>query len=159
MLNFPFNLFPLRMDSDEEEEADFKEKLHQWKRVAAGGSAAAGKKKVKYVYKSADQVLEEGKWRKVSKGGDPTSSSSSGVGAGSKVKVIDMTGKEERVLSGYHAIAAAKQRPGMFRFDFFNCFFCSKAFPNCPFEYFQMRTTLLQTPCGRTDGKTSRSPS
>jgi hypothetical protein len=24
------------------------------------------KKKVKYVYKSADQILEEGKWRKVS---------------------------------------------------------------------------------------------
>jgi hypothetical protein len=29
-------------------------------------SGDGGKKKVKYVYKSADQILEEGKWRKVS---------------------------------------------------------------------------------------------
>ncbi len=102
--------FVCRVDSDEEEEAEFKEKLHQWKKVGAG------RQKVKYVYKTADQVLEEGKWRKVSKG-DPTvaatgaSSSSSSAATASKVKVIDMTGKEERVLSGYHAIAAAKQRP------------------------------------------------
>lgn len=48
-------------DSDEEEEKEFKQKLHQWKK---GGDP---KKKVKYVYKTADQVLEEGKWRKISK--------------------------------------------------------------------------------------------
>lgn len=86
-----------RLDSEEEEESVFQEKLHQWKK---GGD----KKRVKYVYKTADQVLEDGKWRKISR--ESTSGS-----MGSKVKVIDMTGKEERVLSGYHAIGAAKQRP------------------------------------------------
>ena len=81
-----------RVDSEEEEEKDFKEKLHQWKR---GGS---GSQKVKYIYKTADQVLEEGKWRKVSQ--EKPHVGSAGV------KVIDMTGKEKRVLSGYHAISA-----------------------------------------------------
>jgi hypothetical protein len=40
-------------------------------------SGESGKKKVKYVYKSADQVLEEGKWRKVSAG--PSNSAQSKV--------------------------------------------------------------------------------
>ena len=80
-------------DSEEEEEKEFKEKLHQWKR------AGKGHQKVKYVYKTADQILEEGKWRKVDE--DRAGSSTS-----SNVKIIDMTGKEQRVLSGYHAIAA-----------------------------------------------------
>ncbi len=89
-----------KADSEEEEEKEFREKLHQWKR---GG---AGSKKVKYVYKTADQVLEEGKWRKISKGDGPV-----GDGKASKVKVVDMRGKEERVLSGYHAISAKQRRP------------------------------------------------
>lgn len=53
------------------------------------------------MYKTADQVLEEGKWRKISK--DTTGAEASSI---AKVKVIDMTGKEQRVLSGYHAIGA-----------------------------------------------------
>ena len=62
---------------------------------------------MKYIYKSADQILEEGKWRKVSE-----ETSGSGPSAAiSKVKVIDMTGKEQRVLSGYHAIASQKMAP------------------------------------------------
>ena len=39
----------------------------------------SGKKKVKYIYKSADQILEEGKWRKVS--------ALSGAAAGPQSKV------------------------------------------------------------------------
>ena len=87
-------------DSEEEEEKEFKEQLHQWKR---GGKS----KRVKYAYKTADQVLEEGKWRKISK---PTETGRVGTSVSGE-KVIDMTGREERVLSGYHAIAAAKRRP------------------------------------------------
>ena len=82
-------------DSEEEEEEEFQEKLHQWKK---GGSQS---KKVKYVYKSADQVLEDGKWRQVS----------NEAGQTDKVKIIDMTGKEQRVLNSYHAIGAQKMRP------------------------------------------------
>lgn len=40
------------VDSEEEEEKEFKEKLRQWKK---GGER---EKKIKYVYKTADQVLE-----------------------------------------------------------------------------------------------------
>ena len=85
------------VDSEEEEDQKFKEKLHQWKKAGSSGS----KQRVKYVYKTADQVLEEGKWRKINK--DVPSGETSNI---AKVKVIDMTGKEQRVLSGYHAIGA-----------------------------------------------------
>ena len=44
------------MDSEEEEEQEFKEKLQQWKRTGTGTGAQP--KKVKYVYKTADQVLQ-----------------------------------------------------------------------------------------------------
>ena len=45
-----------KLDSDEEEEQDFKEKLNQWRT----GNAVAGKKKsVNYVYKSVDDVIAE----------------------------------------------------------------------------------------------------
>lgn len=97
-----------KADSEDEEEKEFKEKLHQWKR---GG---AGSKKVKYIYKTADQVLEEGKWRKVSKGGGAGGGGMADSAAAplpSKVKVVDMRGREERVLSGYHAINAKQKRP------------------------------------------------
>ena len=82
-------------DSEEEEEEEFQDKLHQWKK----GQGGQGSKKVKYIYKSADQVLEDGKWRQVS-----TSDGNE------KIKIIDMTGKEKRVLSSYHAIGAHKMQ-------------------------------------------------
>ena len=87
-----------KIDSEEEEEEKFHDNLHQWKKVGQGQT-----KKVKYIYKSADQVLESGKWRQINTGD---------VGAEpSKLKIIDMTGKEQRVLSSYHAIGAQKMRP------------------------------------------------
>ena len=49
----------------------------------------AGKKKLKYVYRTAEEVIATGGKKKVK---DRTKMS--------KVKVIDMTGKEQRVLSG-----------------------------------------------------------
>lgn len=62
----------------------------------------SGVPKTKYLYKTADEVLEEGKWRKINVDAKDT---------GSLGKVIDMTGREQRVLSGYHAIATAKTAP------------------------------------------------
>lgn len=50
-----------------------------------------GKKKVNYVYKTADELIAKGGKRKVK---------DSGKSKHSQVKVIDMTGKEQRVLSG-----------------------------------------------------------
>ena len=53
---------------------------------------AGKKKKIKYVYKTADELLKEGPVRKKGRGEQSTLS---------KVKVIDMTGREQRVLSGW----------------------------------------------------------
>jgi len=86
-----------KKDSDDEEEEDFKAKLKQWKTV---GEVGGKKRTAEYVYKSVEDILEEGKFRKIKK--DETKASS--------VKVIDMTGREERVLSGYQAISG-QMRP------------------------------------------------
>ena len=55
-----------------------------------------------YVYKSVDDVLAEGQFRKVDRKEDRA--------RGEGVKVIDMTGREQRVLKGYSALAG-QQRP------------------------------------------------
>eukprot|EP00090_Calanus_glacialis_P026300 TRINITY_DN41326_c0_g1_i1.p1 TRINITY_DN41326_c0_g1~~TRINITY_DN41326_c0_g1_i1.p1 ORF type:complete len:713 (+),score=291.77 TRINITY_DN41326_c0_g1_i1:106-2244(+) len=87
------------LDSDEEEEKQFKDKLNQWR---TGTAVGAKKKNVSYVYKSVDDVLAEGQFRKVDRKEDRA--------RGEGVKVIDMTGREQRVLKGYSAIAG-QQRP------------------------------------------------
>ena len=88
--------YPVKPDSDEEEQAEFEEKLHQWKK------GETKKKKVKYVYKTANQLLAEGPTKKKNRGQQSHLS---------KVKVIDMTGREQRVLSGYHAIGHKHEMP------------------------------------------------
>jgi tuftelin-interacting protein 11 len=52
----------LKQDSDEEAEAEYQQKLKQWKTV---GEVGGKKRSVEYVYKSVEEVLEEGKFRKV----------------------------------------------------------------------------------------------
>lgn len=87
-----------KKDEDLEEEKEFKAKLSQWRK-----GETVTKKKTKYCYRSVDQVIEDGKLkpnRKVQLNSEM-----------SKVKVIDMTGPEQRVLSGYHAIGGGQQRP------------------------------------------------
>ena len=44
-------------DSEEEEAKEFVEKLSQWRK----GDVSNKKKKIRYVYKSVDEVLEQGK--------------------------------------------------------------------------------------------------
>ncbi|KAL2729259.1 tuftelin-interacting protein 11 isoform X2 [Vespula squamosa] len=82
-----------------EEVKDSKPKVSQWRK----GDTISNKKKVKYSYRSVDQVLEDGKLKPNRK--LPLSSEMS------RVKVIDMTGPEQRILSGYHAIASGQQYP------------------------------------------------
>lgn len=83
--------FPVN-DSDEEDKEKFKDLLQQWKKTGS-------KKKIKYIYKSAEEVIQEGRTKKLK----PTDDSHI-----TKTKVIDMTGPETRVLSSYHAIAGQK---------------------------------------------------
>ena len=90
-----------KVDSDEEEEKDFKEKLSQWRSGSAVGSK---KKNVNYVYKSVDDVIAESQFRKIDTKDEAVKSKGEGV------KVIDMTGREQRVLSGYSSIAG-QQKP------------------------------------------------
>lgn len=88
-----------KKEEDTEDGKESKAKLSQWRK--ADGNMV--KKKVNYVYRSVDQVLEDGKLkpnRKVRISNEM-----------SRVKVIDMTGPEQRILSGYHAIAGGQQRP------------------------------------------------
>ncbi|XP_064489812.1 tuftelin-interacting protein 11-like isoform X2 [Ornithodoros turicata] len=81
------------------DDAAQKAQLHdanQWKK------RKACEKKIKYVYKTIDEVKSEGVYRRT------TSAPQSKL---SKVKVIDMTGPEQRVLSGYHELHQQHTRP------------------------------------------------
>lgn len=84
-------------DSEEEEDKQFKNQLHQWKKKSEGPVA---KKKPKYVYKTAQELIDTGGQMKKTL---PNRSS--------KVKVIDMTGKEQKVMTGYHSISQRHDRP------------------------------------------------
>ncbi|KMQ91009.1 tuftelin-interacting protein 11-like protein [Lasius niger] len=87
-----------KKDDDGEEAKESKSKVSQWRK-----GDNSNKKKVRYCYRSVDQVLEDGKLKPNRK--LPMSSDIS------RVKVIDMTGPEQRILSGYHAIAGGQQCP------------------------------------------------
>ncbi|XP_052242663.1 tuftelin-interacting protein 11-like isoform X2 [Dreissena polymorpha] len=87
--------FPTQ-DKDEQEEAEFKEQLSQWRKEPEGKK----KKKVKYTYKTAQEAIESG------------SSKKKGLKSQmSNVKVIDMTGKEKKEFTGYHTISQRHDRP------------------------------------------------
>lgn len=84
-----------KLDEDEKEAIEFKERMSQWKR---DGRGQHNKRKVKYVYKTVEDVIAKG--QKVNFGILDQKMS--------KVTVIDMTGPEKRVLSGYHALGQTK---------------------------------------------------
>ncbi|KAG5890818.1 hypothetical protein JTB14_008259 [Gonioctena quinquepunctata] len=66
--------------------------------------------KTRYYYRSVDDVIEKGK--------RPGAYRNLGVASElSKVKVIDMTGPQQRVLSGYHALSGLKAPPGVEHFE------------------------------------------
>lgn len=90
--------YPVK-DVEAEEEKEFKKQMSQWRKTPVEGKNK--KSKPKYVYKTAEEVLTSGAPRRKATGAD----------SGPKVKVIDMTGKEQRVLSGYHAIGKGHDKP------------------------------------------------
>lgn len=84
---------------DEEKELELK-----WKKDDTG------KKKTRYYYRTVDDVIEKGKRPGAFLNSGPTSELT-------KVKVIDMTGPQQRVLSGYHALSGLKAPPGVEHFE------------------------------------------
>lgn len=79
-----------RLKEKEEQDKGTKEKNYNWKKSHKG----------RYFYRDAADVIQEGK---------PTIHTISSNEL-SRVPVIDMTGREKRVLSGYHALRAAAPR-------------------------------------------------
>lgn len=86
-----------RIDEDEKEAQEFKEKLHQWRK---GDEPVSKGKKQRYYYRSVEDIIEKGKKR--------TAFSDNLRKKLGNVTVIDMTGPEKRVLSGYHALGQTK---------------------------------------------------
>ncbi|PVD28664.1 hypothetical protein C0Q70_11258 [Pomacea canaliculata] len=82
-------------DLEGEEGKLFNKELHQWKKLPESKTQAP-----KYTYKTAQEVIESGGTKK--KVGSSNTQT---------VKVIDMTGKEKRILSGYHAISKVHDKP------------------------------------------------
>ncbi|XP_030274210.1 tuftelin-interacting protein 11 [Sparus aurata] len=81
--------FPV-VDSEEEEEKEFRKELGQWRKDPAG---PGGKKKPKYSYRTVDELKAKGKVA-----GRSTAAS---AGELAQVKVIDMTGREQKVYYSY----------------------------------------------------------
>ncbi|KAM3962141.1 septin interacting protein 1 [Aphomia sociella] len=79
-----------RLKEKEEQEKGTTEKSYNWKKSHKG----------RYFYRDAADVIQEGK---------PTMHTITSSEL-SRVPVIDMTGKEKRVMSGYHALRAAAPR-------------------------------------------------
>uniref|UniRef100_A0A3B4BE34 Tuftelin-interacting protein 11 n=1 Tax=Periophthalmus magnuspinnatus TaxID=409849 RepID=A0A3B4BE34_9GOBI len=77
------------VDSEEEEEKEFQKELGQWRKDAS----SATKKKPKYSYRTVDELKATGK----------LAGRSTGTSAGelAQVKVIDMTGREQKVYYSY----------------------------------------------------------
>lgn len=87
--------FPTKPTSDEEEEKEFRQKLQRWKK-----GEVQQKRKVKYT--TVDELIAAGAGKKRSRDNNSDIS---------KEKIIDMTGKEQRVLSGYHALWMKHDKP------------------------------------------------
>ncbi|KAF0033803.1 hypothetical protein F2P81_013869 [Scophthalmus maximus] len=81
--------FPV-VDSEEEEEKEFQKELGQWRKDPVG---SGGKKKPKYSYRTVDELKAKGKLV-----GRSTAAS---AGELAQVKVIDMTGREQKVYYSY----------------------------------------------------------
>ncbi|XP_023269243.1 tuftelin-interacting protein 11 [Seriola lalandi dorsalis] len=91
--------FPV-VDSDEEEEKEFQKELGQWRKDPAG---SAGKKKPKYSYKTVDELKAKGKLA-----GRSTAAS---AGELAQVKVIDMTGREQKIYYSYSQMSSKHSVP------------------------------------------------
>ncbi|XP_030555766.1 septin-interacting protein 1 [Drosophila novamexicana] len=94
---------PLKLDEDVREAKEFKEQLNKWKKSGSSDTREKSNSK-RYYYKSVEEVIAKGKKS------DHLLSEKLSKRLGN-VPVIDMTGPERRVLSGYHALAQNKITP------------------------------------------------
>ncbi|XP_078713572.1 tuftelin-interacting protein 11 isoform X1 [Lampetra fluviatilis] len=85
--------------SDEEEEEEFKQQLSQW-RKEPGTGAGATKKGPRYTYRTVEELKAKGLGRKVA----PPSQLS-------QVKVIDLTGKSQKVYYSYDQMSQRHSVP------------------------------------------------
>ncbi|XP_030381135.1 septin-interacting protein 1 [Scaptodrosophila lebanonensis] len=88
----------LKIDEDVREAKEFKEQMNKWRK---SGTETRDKNAKRYYYKSVEEVIAKGKKS------DHLLSEKLSKKLGN-VPVIDMTGPERRVLSGYHALAQTK---------------------------------------------------
>ncbi|KAM6423077.1 tuftelin-interacting protein 11 [Liasis olivaceus] len=88
--------FPI-VDSDEEEEEEFQKELSQWRKDPSGG-----KKKPKYTYKTVEELKAKGRV------GKQLSAPQKEL---AQVKVIDMTGREQKVYYSYSQISQKHNVP------------------------------------------------
>ncbi|KAI8038238.1 septin-interacting protein 1 [Drosophila gunungcola] len=94
----------IKVDEDVREAKEFKDQLNKWRKGAATGADSQERQGKRYYYKSVEEVIAKGN----------TSSHLLSQKLSKKlgnVPVIDMTGPERRVLSGYHALGQAKITP------------------------------------------------
>ncbi|EDW54403.1 septin-interacting protein 1 [Drosophila sechellia] len=94
----------IKVDEDVREAKEFKDQLNKWRKGPAGGAEPMERQGKRYYYKSVEEVIAKGH----------TSSHLLSEKLSKKlgnVRVIDMTGPERRVLSGYHALGQAKITP------------------------------------------------
>uniref|UniRef100_A0A8D0E6M9 Tuftelin-interacting protein 11 n=1 Tax=Salvator merianae TaxID=96440 RepID=A0A8D0E6M9_SALMN len=88
--------FPI-VDSDEEAEEEFQKELSQWRKDPSGG-----KKKPKYTYKTVEELKAKGRV------GKQLSTPQKEL---AQVKVIDMTGREQKVYYSYSQISQKHSIP------------------------------------------------
>ncbi|KAG1687952.1 Tuftelin-interacting protein 11 [Nymphon striatum] len=89
--------------TDEEETKTFRAKLQQWKKKP--GEENKQKRKMKYIYKTVDEVKTDGISRKL------FDSPGNNSGPVCQDKIIDMTGPQQRVLSGYQSLQHQHMKP------------------------------------------------
>lgn len=88
------------LTEDEKELIEFKTKRDRWR----SDSKTNKDKKQRYYYRSVEEVIEKGK----KQGNNFFSLDTHSRNKLGNVPVIDMTGPEKRVLSGYHALGQTK---------------------------------------------------
>jgi len=96
--------FPTENDKKEAEDDQTEKAGKQWRR----DDASSGKKKPKYKFRTIDDLKKSGKTsnRSYSRAGSKIENLATQSDLNyNKVKVIDMTSKQTKVFSGYHAIA------------------------------------------------------
>ena len=86
-------------EEEEEEEGAFQQEIQQWRKASNGVSS-----KPKYVYKTLDELKDKGATMK----GRGKKRKEGGFGSETKIKVIDLTGREARVMDSYEEMRQKK---------------------------------------------------